>query len=282
MNLTLTYFYQSGFAIGVNKSLLVFSYYENKDIADESLYRLSTSELRAFESIYFFIPNICREHLEPAIFADEFKALPVKYIISSDVVERHVANTVHIKNINAYVDSDKVIRAEVGDRLSFPEMQVEVCKSSGLGVSFFIRLPKLNIFHAGDLNNWHWCDEQDEAEAEKARLSFVEAVNSLPDEPIDLCMFPVDPKLGGQYQAGARAFMANKKIKVFVPMHWHDEYDRIMEFARASEFSESKICLLCNPRDSVIIDFSGETPRFKKNTLISEDESGILSLNNAI
>lgn len=282
MNLTLTYFYQSGFAVGVNKSLFVFSYYENKEILDESMYRLSASELRAFENIYFFIPNICREHLEPAIFAESFLSLPVKYIISSDAVENHVSNIVHIKNIDAYISNDKIIKASAGDRLSFPEMQVEVCRSSGLGVSFFIRMPKLNIFHAGDLNNWHWCEKQDEEAVERARLSFIDAMNSLPDEPIDLCMFPVDPKLGGQYQAGARAFMANKKIKVFVPMHWHDEYDVIMDFASKSEFNESRICLLCNPRDSVVINFSGDVPYFKKNTLRSEPASSTLSLNNDI
>ena len=78
------------------------------------------------------------------------------------------------------------------------------------------------IFHAGDLNAWVWKDESTPAEIEAALRDFdaVLAPIEARYKSIDLAMFPEDPRLGRDYDEGARIFRSRFDIGWFVPMHY--------------------------------------------------------------
>lgn len=251
MEATLTYFYQSGFSIGVDKTLLIFSYFENTDVLSRHKYALSPRELRPFNNIVVFIPNRCREHFDPAVF--EFpKLLPIEYVVSDD------AKDMVPEGVSAHI-------VQAGDVLQLDNVAVEVCPSSGLGVSYFVRVNGVRIFHAGDLNLWHWHDEGNSHDTELATARFESVMASLPTEPMDLCMFPLDPNQGRYFDSGANRFIMRLKPRVFVPMHWRERDEIAASYAQQSDFADVAICVLRYPRQSVVIDFSPVRPIFKEN-----------------
>ena len=99
--------------------------------------------------------------------------------------------------------------------------------STDVGSSFLIHLQDWNIFHAGDLNNWHWSEESTEAEIRKANGDFLAEVKYLKEKApkIDLALFPVDRRMGKDYMKGAKQFIEQIKTTIFVPMHFSEDYE---------------------------------------------------------
>ena len=100
------------------------------------------------------------------------------------------------------------------------------------------------IFHAGDLNNWHWKEEstgEEVREAENAYFSELDVISRHVGR-IDLVMFPVDPRLGKDYMLGAKQFVDRFQVGTFVPMHFDNAYDKANAF---QEYAESRgICFV--------------------------------------
>ena len=85
----------------------------------------------------------------------------------------------------------------------------------------------MHIFHAGDLNNWHWSEESTEEEIRKANGDFLAEVKYLKQQTpaIDLVLFPVDRRMGKDYMKGAKQFIEQIKTTIFVPMHFSEDYE---------------------------------------------------------
>ena len=104
--------------------------------------------------------------------------------------------------------------------------------STDEGVSFLIELENRRIFHAGDLNLWHWKDEGDADWTRQAYADFERVLDSLAGERIDIAMFPVDPRQGSDYDEGARMFLKRIKPGILIPMHFWEHPEAAEEFAR--------------------------------------------------
>ena len=93
------------------------------------------------------------------------------------------------------------------------------------------------LFHAGDLNNWHWKEEstmEESAEYEAAYLHELEILARVTNR-FDLVMFPIDPRLGREYMLGAEQFVCRFAVGCFVPMHFHDQYEKAAAFRSFAE-----------------------------------------------
>lgn len=55
------------------------------------------------------------------------------------------------------------------------------------------------MFHAGDLNNWHWMDESPEAEWKHDEAFFLRELEDIAiyTDRMDVVLFPVDPGWDG-------------------------------------------------------------------------------------
>lgn len=91
---------------------------------------------------------------------------------------------------------------------------------------FLIDLQGRRLFHAGDLNNWHWSEESTPQEIRKAEGDFLAEVRELQQTApaVDVAMFPVDSRIGKDYMRGAEQFVERIKITIFVPMHFSEDY----------------------------------------------------------
>lgn len=225
------YHYHSGFSVQVGGTLLVFDYWEGEDRKLANVGRITPQFLRAFEQIYVFISHAHQDHLDPIVYMWKNEGLPVTYIVSSDMP---VGTT------------GKRIAPGQEKKLS-DNVSVKAFDSTDIGVSFLVTAYGISIFHAGDLNLWHWRQESTLREIEAAEEAFYKACDPIRQERIDVCMFPVDPRQGMMYDAGANHFILTMKPRVFIPMHWQDRPEVAIDFARRSRTQQTEVLALTKP-----------------------------------
>ena len=114
-------------------------------------------------------------------------------------------------------------------------------------MAFLVRAYGISIFHAGDLNLWHWRQESTLREIEAAENAYYEAIEPLKGEHIDVAMFPVDPRQGLMYDAGANHFILTMKPRVFIPMHFQDRPEVAVDFARRARTPQTEVLALTRP-----------------------------------
>lgn len=229
--LKIIYHYHSGFSVQVGGTLLNFDYWEGEGRSLPQVGRITPSFLKAFEKIYVFISHAHPDHLDPIVYTWESEGLPITYIVSSDMP----------------VGTRGKRLAPLQEKELSPDISVKAFQSTDLGVAFLVRAYGMNIFHAGDLNLWHWRQESTLREIEAAENAFYEAIEPIKGERIDVCMFPVDPRQGLMYDAGANHFILTMKPRVFIPMHWQERPEVAIDFARRARTPNTEVLALTKP-----------------------------------
>ena len=142
-------------------------------------------------------------------------------------------------------------------------LRVKAFGSTDVGVSFLVEMEGERIFHAGDLNNWHWKDESTAEEARAANLAFLRELDVLSRQAgsVDVACFPVDPRLGADYALGARQFVDKVRPRVFVPMHFWGDYGKANAFQAYAEMRGCRFWALHRPGERVEIE--GDELKYK-------------------
>ena len=240
--LKLTYYYNSGFSVQVGGTLLIFDYWEGENQSLSPANRISETFLQAFEQIYVFVSHAHPDHFDPVIYQWYKHGLPVSYIVSHDMP----------------VGTRGSRLAPLQEKQLTQDIKVKAFGSTDLGVSYLVTVYGMTIFHAGDLNLWHWRAESTLKEIEEAENAFYEAMEPLRHEKIDVAMFPVDPRQGYMYDAGANHFIMSEKPRVFIPMHWQDRPEVAIEYARRSRNPQTEVVPLTKAGTIANLTFSEE------------------------
>lgn len=196
LDVKIEYIYNSGFTIETKNHFLIFDYYKG----DIKISHKKTT---------VFVTHSHADHYNPAIF--HFKD-NINYVLSDDI------------KVNKDVSFVKP-----GSEIQVDDLDIKVFGSTDLGVSFLVSVDGLDIFHAGDLNWWYWesntPEEKENMEKEfKAEVSKVKGLN------VDICFFPVDPRLENAYDMGGEYFIKEISPRYFIPMHFGDNYDVTSRF----------------------------------------------------
>ena len=107
---------------------------------------------------------------------------------------------------------------KVGDTLESDNLTVTMFGSTDEGGSFLVDTGVHRIFHAGDLNWWHWSGDTPENIAEAKELKEKEFA-PLTGLSVDIMMFPVDARLEAAREWGALEVLGLMNTKLFIPMH---------------------------------------------------------------
>ncbi|MCQ2454366.1 MAG: MBL fold metallo-hydrolase [Clostridia bacterium] len=235
-----TYFHHSGFTVAVDKTLLVFDYWRGEEKPLRESECLNAKDLAGFDRVLFFVSHEHPDHYDPVIY--DFENLPgVSYIIADDMPKEA-----------------KGIRMAEGNRKKFGEVIVTAFGSTDPGVSWYVEIGGVHIFHAGDLNLWHWREESSAREILYAEEAFYRKVEAIAGLPIDLCMFPLDPRMRRMYEAGANHFIMTCKPRIFIPMHWQGRAEIANDFARRCRTKFTTGIALTQPREYAEISY-GDT-----------------------
>ena len=231
--LKVIYHYNSGFSVQVGSTLLVFDYWEGEGRKLADVGRITTQSLSVYEEIIVFVSHGHHDHFDSIIYQwpKENPDLNITYIVASDM-------PIGIRGKRM---------APLQERQLTKDIYIKAYQSTDTGVAFMVKIFDFNIFHAGDLNMWHWRQESSLHDIEIAEKAYYDAVAPLEGERIDLCMFPVDPRQGMMYDAGANHFILTFKPRVFIPMHWQERAEVAHEFARRARTSTTEVLALTKP-----------------------------------
>jgi L-ascorbate metabolism protein UlaG (beta-lactamase superfamily) len=191
MNVTVEYLSHSGYVVETDKIIMIFDYVNGI---------LPSKYLKSDKQCCFFITHHHSDHFSQSVFSYK------KTVVMSDDI-----------NLDSFFN---VFKVRAGDMLVCDKISVKVFGSTDEGVSFLVSDGDVNIFHAGDLNNWHWKDESTSEEIEFAQKSFLDIVAQVAEYPIDIAMFPVDARMGSEFDLGARQFVDRCQPTHFFPMHF--------------------------------------------------------------
>ncbi|MDR2909396.1 MAG: MBL fold metallo-hydrolase [Oscillospiraceae bacterium] len=208
------YLCHSGFAVETDRHFLVFDYWKDTPQGGS----LATGTVNPGDlagtgkRVVVFVSHRHPDHFNPVIFDWKRQNPQIELILSDDIplpgdIEAHMMSPDRIERIAG--------------------LNVQTLSSNDEGVAFVVEDAKKRIFHAGDLNWWHWESEPDAWNDEMKRL-YIDEISRLEGLSIDLAFFPADPRLGRMALAGLDYLMRNVTVKSVIPMHfWQGE--RVVE-----------------------------------------------------
>lgn len=78
------------------------------------------------------------------------------------------------------------------------------------------------IYHAGDLNWWHW-DGEPEKDNQYQEITYKQEINRL-HQSIDLAFVVVDKRQEGDYLLGLQYFLTHVQAHYIMPIHYFGDY----------------------------------------------------------
>ena len=237
----ITHYYHSGFSVAYQNRLFVFDYWRGEEDELKPDMQLTPDKLKKYDDVFVFISHEHIDHLDPVVFTwKDFTN--VSYIVSSDMPVGTRGKRMAPRDTLMLCD----------------EVSVTAFDSTDLGVSFLLDLNGIRIFHAGDLNFWHWREESTMKEIEEAEEEFRKAVSPLEKERIDVAFFPVDPRQGSMFDAGANYFILSVKPRLLIPMHYFHRSEVAVEYARTASCRTTEVLAMPGYADSIRLEFDQE------------------------
>lgn len=235
----LIYIYHSGYAIEAANFTVIIDYY--KDSSNNGTGGAIDNLLERKGKLYVLSTHSHADHFNPEILKWKEKRKDIIYIFSKDILDNNLAKpdeAIYLEKLQVYKDNNIFVQA---------------FGSTDLGVSYIIHIKDKTIFHAGDLNNWHWNEESTEQEIKEAEDYYERELKLLAAnvKHIDLAMFPIDPRLGKDYMKGAEQFIDTIQVDTLVPMHFDEAYDKAAAFETIASKKRCKFISWKNSGESL-------------------------------
>ncbi len=225
----LTYIYHSGFAIEAANFTMIIDYYQ--DSVDKGSGVVADRLLHRPQKLYVLVSHGHADHFNPDILKWREQRHDITYIFSKDI------------ELSSKLDFTGVTFIDKGEQYKDEMVQIDAFGSTDLGISFKIQADGKVIFHAGDLNNWHWNEESTPEEIKEAEDFYLRELNQVAASTprLDIAMFPVDPRLGKDYMKGADQFLEKIPTGLFIPMHFDVAYDKAAAIEPIAEKYHTKV-----------------------------------------
>ena len=157
-DIALQYLGGSGFLVTIGETGFLF------DASEHGADRRELPEkeaLSAYRKLYVFVSHRHDDHFSETIY--DLCGEDAVYIVGFDLPKEH-----------------RGVRMKPGEKQGFGSIQVKAFGSTDEGVSFLVEYAGITLFHAGDLNLWHWRDESSIGEIEAVEKAFYECVAPIP------------------------------------------------------------------------------------------------------
>ena len=221
-----TFLAHSGFLVELPSVTLLFDWWKGELPA-----------LRPEIPLLVFVSHRHPDHFSPAIFALNDGPRQILFLLGKDI-------RLSPRNLARWGVSQETAGKCLslgGNNIVSPlsGVSVETLPSTDEGVAFLVTADGRTLFHAGDLNWWHW-EGEDKAWNRNMEVNFQRYTEPLRGRRIDLAMLPLDPRLGEPGFWGPRYFLELADIARFLPMHQWGEFGFTKQFLE--RFPEFKSC----------------------------------------
>ena len=223
-----TYINHSGFLVELEEAYLLFDYYKG-----------TIPEFDPKKKVFVFASHGHHDHFNHNVFNLLRRENEIHFILSDDI---------EVEGFKEVTLIGPNMKVTVGD------CQITTLKSTDLGVAFLVTYispgsdmngKEFKVYHAGDLNWWHWNGESEEYNR-KMKEDYQKEIEQLKGEEIDLAFVTLDPRLEDAYLLGLDYFMRQTNTKIVFPMHiWENVeiFDALMEDNATENYREKIICI---------------------------------------
>ena len=215
-----TYLYHSGFAVELEKHIFVFDYMKGK-----------LPDWDGRKEIIFFASHKHPDHFVMDIFQWFGKYENLRYVLGSD-----------IKLSDKYLECNgvdpcvKTVITNAGKNrtLELGDVKIETLRSTDEGVAFIVCTEGKTIYHAGDLNWWHWEGEADSWNTQMEK-DYKKEISLIDGRHFDVAFVPLDPRLEWAYGLGMQEFLEHTDTDHVFPMHMWDDYRTIDKYKKSDK-----------------------------------------------
>ena len=193
-----TYLDHSGFLVELEDAYFLFDYYKG---------RLPQIDLE--KKMFVFVSHAHHDHYRKDIFNLRKHFRKIRYVLSSDI------------EIKAEKD---IVQMQPNEKKEVMGAEIRTLRSTDEGVAFVVHYAGKTIYHAGDLNWWHW-EEEDDAYNRMMRGDYQKEIETLAGEKIDLAFVVLDPRQEEQFYWGFDWYMWHTDTKIVFPMHMWKQYE---------------------------------------------------------
>ena len=207
------YCHHSGVAVKTQRHLLLF------DLFGEAL---EPKEGQGLQQGYFdpkeaedqntivFVSHEHEDHFDPRIFSFRDKIKRIEYILPEELDE--------IFSPAVFVHPHM--------QVNLPDCRITTLDSTDIGVAYLVETDGKLIYHAGDLNRWHWEGEEEAFNKDQElryRREMEYLAKQLDGREIDLAFVPLDPRQEENCILGLQELLCHVRVKQVVPIHfWGD------------------------------------------------------------
>lgn len=240
--MNITFIAHSGFLVEWNKFYTLFDWWEGE-----------LPPLDPAKPLLVFASHSHEDHFDPKIFRLCARYPDTRFILSHDIrlARRRWHKIDMTDEIFARVTSirvDSLLATEV----SGEALTVRTINSTDAGVAFLLSAEGKLVYHAGDLNWWHW-QEEGRLYCTNMAANYRRAIEKLAaavrDEAadagcaavIDAAMAPLDPRMGESSGMGIEHLLKNVPIARLFPMHLWEHFDEIERYRRAHPADADRI-----------------------------------------
>ena len=231
------FLHHSAVCVKLSESLLIFDYYK-PGLGNGMKYgSVSDEEIAAAQRVYVFVSHKHHDHYNPAIFRWAAINENITFLLDDTVKKSH----------------PKAVKMMRGDEYSDGYIYVKEFGSTDIGGSFYVECEGKRIYHAGDFNFWHWRNEGDEKYTRQMKLYFDRELKFLGDrvKDVDLAFFPVDRRMGNEYDEGADIFIEKIKPAAFIPIHFLS-FEDTKDFAAKHKEGTTKVYTVSKNGERII------------------------------
>jgi L-ascorbate metabolism protein UlaG (beta-lactamase superfamily) len=220
----LTYIYHSGFAIEGENFTIIIDFFKDSDARTRGVVYNQLLK-NQHTPLYVLASHAHPDHFGREILKWKQLHPHIIYVLSKDILDAGKAtpeDAVFLDRLNEYQDN---------------RLKIKAYGSTDIGISFLIEVSGKTVFHAGDLNNWHWNEESTPEESAASERLYLAELETLAGDyaQLDVAMFPVDKRLGKDYLRGAEQFVSRIKTGLFIPMHFGENYSAALAFKKYAE-----------------------------------------------
>lgn len=214
----ITYLYHSGFAVELQTHVLIFDYYKG-----------TLPKWDGEKSILFFASHKHHDHFDFTVFDYDSQYEDLHYILSSDI---KLSDKYLERNGVSPSVKERIIHIGKNRSVEWEDIKIETLRSTDEGVAFIVTVEGKTIYHAGDLNWWHW-EGEDAAWNRQMEIDYKKEIERINGRHFDVAFVPLDPRLEASYDWGMKEFLANTDADRVFPMHMWERYHVAVKFKQS-------------------------------------------------
>lgn len=209
-----TFLYHSAFLVELEGCSLLFDWYGGQaPVFDKS------------KPLYVFNSHHHGDHYSPEIFS----------LLGMDNVWYVLSTCIRLsakRRAALGIAGDHVFRVSANQSLDLPGLRVTTYRSTDEGVAFLVEGEGKTIFHAGDLQWWHW-EEEPKAWNQAMERDFKQEAEKLRGKAVDLAFLVLDPRQEESFWWGFDWWMRTMEVKTAFPMHSWESFWVTQKLKRA-------------------------------------------------